>query len=699
MPYPCLLYKGKARLNLMPVIFLLVAGSLSAQIKWDGEAGDGKWTSAANWLGDVVPAAGDNVIMDNSFVPANYVVTLPGGTAAVTVKTLTVSPAPGNIIQLILPASNTAPVPAFVASGPGYGVIINNGGIFQNSSGNSSGNAISVVDSFRINNGGLYIHNTRAAHASLVSILSRSPGTETGVFKFDVPGGSYTFSSANRVYGTLMFSSDASGGTQFYNAIAASPLNINSDLVINPGVTINLDITNDVVIKRDFIQNGGVFNIASQANNNVTHIKGNLVQKSGSITETSTGFPVIELNGFSNQFITNSGVISNSVSVRINNPAGVTLLSNTSLPYHLDLADGIVHTNSFLVTLLNGCTIAADSTGNKSFIDGRLRKEGLSAAPHFLFPVGKDITQRWLDLQQVNGNYTVEFFKSNPTLIANNLGVGIHHISSIEYWTIETDATPVSAGSVELSFDNINSGGVTDLPSLRVAKLFNTIWQDAGNAGTTGIVGNGTVISNPVNFSTASATQYFTLSSSNALQNPLPLKDLFFTACQSGDAATIKWETGRSFLAASFELQSSENGINFFSLIHIFPATNERNYEYTDKRSVNKLRWYRLKIAGPDGYFFYSKMVAVAQEKYKDIQLIPSLVNGTSTLLIDVTPATALQISISDMSGKIVQLFHPAVVAGLNQVHLPLNSLPAGVYLLSVMNRQNRIAGTRFVKL
>jgi hypothetical protein len=691
--------KGKCRVYGLIIILLLFTGPLSAQLKWDGEAGDGQWTSAANWVGDALPAGGDNVLLDNGVVTSNYVVTLPGGTSAVTIKTIAISPSTGKNIQLILPASNTALVPAFVTSGPGYGIVINDGGIFQNSSGTTSGNAISVTDSFRINNGGQYIHNTRSAHVALVTVLSKSPGTETGIFKFDVPGGSYTFSTANRVYGIVIFSSAASGGTQFYNAIAASPLTVNSDIVINPGVTVNLDINNNVLIKRDFIQNGGIFNIASQPNSNTTYIRRNLVQTSGTITETSTGLPVIELDGTSNQDITIGGIISNSVIIKINNPVGVTLLGNASLPYRLDLINGIVTTSSFLLTLLNGCTIVADSTTNRSFINGRLRKEGLSSASHFLFPVGKDITQRWLGLKNVTGNYTVEFFKGNPNLISNNIGPGIHHTSSIEYWTVEADAIPMPTGGVELSFDNINSGGVTDLPSLRVAQLNNNIWQDAGNTGTTGIVGFGSVISNPLNFSAVNATRYFTLSSSNALQNPLPLKDMYFAANKTNDGVEIKWKTETSFSPAFFELQSSEDGISFLTLTTIKRVMHPHHYRYADKRKINNQRLYRLQITKPDGSFFYSRVIAVTTDNNKNLQLIPSVINSTSTLLMNTTGETSMQIKINDIQGRMLQTIHLQVVAGVNRIPLQLNNLSAGVYWLSVITGKNKIACIRFVKL
>ena len=698
MQYLCLINKGRCRRYDLVIAFLFMTVSLSGQMKWDGEANDGQWTSAANWVSNVVPAAGDNVLLDNSVVALNYTVTLPGGASTVTIRTIALSPAAGNNIQLILPASNTAPVPAFVATGPGYGMVINNGGIFQNSSGTTSGNAVSVADSLRINNGGQYTQNTRAAHVALVSVLSKLPGSETGIFKFDVPGGSYTFSSANRVYGTLVFSSDASGSTQFYNAIAASPLTINGDLVINSGVTVNLDITNDVIIKRDFIQNGGIFNIASQPNNNITFIKRNLVQNNGTITETSAGLPVIELNGTSNQNITNAGTISNSVNFRINNPSGVTLLTNIALPYKLDLVNGIVNTNSFLLTLLSTCSVAADSTSNKSFINGKLRKEGLSAASHFLFPVGKDITQRWLELRNATGNYTIEFFKTNPNLIANNMGPGIHHISSLEYWTVETDATPTPVGNVELSFDNVNSGGVTDLPSLRVAQLFNTIWQDAGNTGTTGIVGIGSVISNPTSFSAANAGKYFTLASSGALQNPLPLRNIHFAANNINHGVVIKWETELSFLPLLFELQASADGIHFCTLVNIKAENDRHHYQYTDTRKIQNQQWYRLQITGSNGTF-YSNLITMTPDHNKNIQLIPSVVTINSMLLVNSDREISLQIVITDMSQKIIQQFQSTVRAAVNRIPLQLNNLPAGIYLLSVSDGKNTITTTRFVKL
>ncbi len=148
--------------------------------------------------------ASDDVLLDNGNLPGSYQVVLPD--LAISVHTLTISPSSGNQIELTLPASNILNNAVSIA-GPGYGLLLNAGAVFRNSSGISSGESLHIADSIRINNGGRYIHNTRASHAAgIVQILSSAPGTETGIFEFDVPRASYTISASNRVYGSLVLS-------------------------------------------------------------------------------------------------------------------------------------------------------------------------------------------------------------------------------------------------------------------------------------------------------------------------------------------------------------------------------------------------------------------------------------------------------------------------------------------------------------
>src|SRR5207247_573527 len=61
----------------------------------------------AGW-GGTAPADTDQVVLDNSLVAATFTVKLPSGAATTTVRRLTITPAPGDSITLLLPSGNTA---------------------------------------------------------------------------------------------------------------------------------------------------------------------------------------------------------------------------------------------------------------------------------------------------------------------------------------------------------------------------------------------------------------------------------------------------------------------------------------------------------------------------------------------------------------------------------------------------------------
>lgn len=681
-----------------PVLFIFL--QINAQVRWDGDAADGQWATAANWVGDIVPDISDNVLLDNSLLTGNYTVSLPGAAASITIRTIVLLPAAGNTIQLLLPASSTA-APALTATGPGYGITIYKGGVLLNASGTGSGAAIAISDSFRIYNGGQYIHNTRSAHAAMVTVLSRQPGTETGIFTFDAPGGGYTFASTNRVYGTLQLSADASGGNQVYATSAASPLTINGDLIIKAGATVNLDITAATTIKGNYLQAGGVFNLASQANSNTVYIKGNFLQAAGLITETSTGLPGIELNGTGNQNIQLAGIISNNVDFSINNSTGVSLLSAVSFPYRLRLLNGIVHSQSFMLTLLPGCSIQADSLTSTNFVTGAIRKEGLTANAHFLFPVGKGITQRWMALKNVTGNYTVEFFKSNPRMLAAATGAGIHHISAIEYWQVKSDPAPAPVNNVELSFNDVNSGGVTDMATLRVAQLQAGTWTDKGNTSTTGSAGSaGSVISNSVSGLDAEGS-YFCLASSDAFQNPLPLTGLSFTGVNVGGGVFLNWITDQALQPAYFELLASEDGIAFLTLSKTVAIKGQRTYQFTDGRKLSGKQYYRLRLVEKDGAIFYANeiVVTVSANSSGSFQLRPSVIKDNASLFVAGVNDRQVQINLYNMAGIQMQSVNLLLHPGNNHIPFTLPHLAAGLYTMVVTCNDGKTETRRFMKV
>lgn len=381
---------------------------LSAEIKsWTGFGGDASWTNPLNWSGNSLPLSPDDVLLDNSLLPVSYQVILPD--SAVVLKSILISPSPGRNIELVLPKSNII-INGLTVTGPGYGIELRAGAIFRNASGLSAGESLSIADSMKIQDGGRYIHQTRASHANnILRILSTAPGTEQGIFDFDVPRASYTISVSNRTYGSLELHATAQGSTVNYTCSGANPLHVRGNLRIGSTVNMSIDLSGlngNILVEGDFIQEGGQLNLASgTGDNTVLRIMGDLYQSSGSvITETSNGMPTLELNGQRRQEIAMGGRIINQVGFRMNNATGATLRLPLKIPWKLELNQGmIVSSPPALLVLDTICDVIVDSSRLTGvYIDGPLRKLGLNQEDHFLFPVGKDGNLRWLELKKGN---------------------------------------------------------------------------------------------------------------------------------------------------------------------------------------------------------------------------------------------------------------------------------------------------------
>jgi hypothetical protein len=252
-------------------VALLVSGlhvntAAAAICTWTG-AIDVNWNNSGNWSCAAVPGSDDEVVLDNSELAGSYSITLPTGATTTTIRKLTITPNGGNNITLILPSTNTGN-PGLLVGDSTAGtddITLNEGAILVNSSGAGAGSGIAFQTAangtFRINNGGRYVHNTTRANTALVSQLSTAAGTENGVFEFDVSGtGSYAISASGRTFGSLVLTRTA--GPAIYTASGGSALTIRGNFTINSGVTFNNSMTGANNIAGNWT-NHGVFSGAS----------------------------------------------------------------------------------------------------------------------------------------------------------------------------------------------------------------------------------------------------------------------------------------------------------------------------------------------------------------------------------------------------------------------------------------------------
>jgi hypothetical protein len=691
------------------LVFLFLQNCFAVTKTWTGLAGDGMWSSPNNWSGNSIPLTTDDVLLDNSVIGGSYTVTFSATSVTVSVNSLTITPASGNTIQLTIPVSNTAN-PGLNVTGSGDALVLNNGAILMNSTGVASGGVgLAIANTFRINNGAKYVHNNVRANASIVSQLSTVAGTENGVFEYDVPTTmGYTASISNRKYGTLIFNATAAGGTKVYTGTGSNPLTINGDLQINNGATINADLATangNIIINGNYIQNGGTFNISSGAgDNSIVKIKGNITQTSGIITETNTGLPVIELDGTAQQTVSIQGTIANSVSFRINNSAGAILSSPLILPYKLELLNGNITTSSTnLLTLQTGATISVDSTiANTSYIDGPLRKEGLSSASNFLFPVGKNGKMYWLELKNATGNFNVELIKNSPRDLSTNYGSGIDHVGTNYYWNVDADISPSASANVELSFPDVSTSGVTDVATLRAAQLISGVWTDDGNISTTGSAGaSGSVVSATVN-TFNSATGNFALSSNTSTQNPLAVTFISFVATKlNNNSASLNWQIDLANDVSYFEIQSSDDTSDFKSLEKIHAKENERSYQFTDDHLSNGIIYYRIKLVAKIGEECFSKIVAVNNNNSFHFDIISSIpVTSNNNLMMRITSPqkTSLQFNFLSTDGAFIKRDFVLVETGENIISLNIANFATGIYILQAIDLRGNFQTKKFIK-
>ena len=582
---------------------------------WTGYGGDTNWLNPLNWSGAELPKSADDVILDNRDMPVSYIVILP--VTAVILKTISIEPSPGRNIELVLPDSNKI-TNALTVTGPGYGIELSAGAVFRNASGLTSGESLVVSDSIIIHDGARYIHQTRAAHAnSIVRILSVAPGTEQGVFDFDVPRASYTISVSNRTYGSLELHATALGTTVNYTCTGANPLTIRGNLRIGAGVNMTTDLSGvngRIQLEGDFIQEGGQLNLSSGlGDNTILRVKGDLYQYPSSvITETNNGNPYLELCGNRIQEIAMAGSILNEVGFRINNINGSVLRLPLVLPWKLDMQSGPIRSSAPAILMLDtGCNILIDSSRQSgTWIDGPIKKMGIKATDHFLFPVGKNGFLRWLELKEASGNFAVEYFRSDPAAVGSMVGSGLDHISKLEFWSVVADSPVTDRAKIELSFASSQSGGVTDPAFLNVAKFESAQWQDAGHTATTGNYIQGSVLSGLTNFQ----ANYFTLASVLNLENPLPLTSINLSADEISGRSVFRWTIESSELPDHFNLyEEIDGGRSLLTSVKAMPQQNQ--YEWTSMHLLTPgNHYYRASIIDIHGREYFGQTVLLKKD-------------------------------------------------------------------------------------
>ena len=189
---------------------------------------------------------------------------------------------------------------------------------------------------------------------------------------------------------------------------------------------------------------------------------------------------------------------------------------------------------------------------------------------------------------------------------------------------------------------------------------------------------------------------------------PLPIKLSTFTGTREGTKNILHWTTASETNNKGFELQRSANGKEFSAITFVSSkAINGSssaiiNYNYNDEKPLAGTNYYRLRQLDNDGKESLSAVVILksAQITKAEISRVyPNPVQDKLNIVLNTPSSEKVNISITDLAGKIISTKTIETVSGDNNIQFNTAKLAKGTYFIKVNSSSNsELATQKFVK-
>ena len=265
--------------------------------------------------------------------------------------------------------------------------------------------------------------------------------------------------------------------------------------------------------------------------------------------------------------------------------------------------------------------------------------------------------------------------------------------SSARYYSLnEAGTSNFLSGILTLAFGG--GDGVTDLPSLRIARSANASAPFADvNPGstptttTTGPAGGGALIGTIADAITALGDFALATTSSDLAVNPLPVElTAFIARRRATQGVSLSWTTASEHNSAAFDVQRSRDGREF-TLVATVQAqgssTQATAYAALDEKAPAGKLYYRLRQLDRDGRVAFSPLATVAGTgEIVKVELYPNPAHGRISFIA----GTATPYRVLNQLGQ--PLLRGTTNAG--PASIGLETLPTGLYYLELQTATGR---------
>ncbi|MCU0446074.1 MAG: M43 family zinc metalloprotease [Microscillaceae bacterium] len=172
----------------------------------------------------------------------------------------------------------------------------------------------------------------------------------------------------------------------------------------------------------------------------------------------------------------------------------------------------------------------------------------------------------------------------------------------------------------------------------------------------------------------------------------LPMNWLKFVAQEHANAVRLHWEVNSFGFYTSFDLQRSQNGLDFESINHTQFIDNQGVYEFLDQnisvKNGQKI-YYRLKMKDLQNKIHFSEIQSIIWQHRQYLKIYPQPIHNQGLMKIQLPEDASFnqgELFLYDALGK---LTWQTAYRQSGILEIPLPPLPQGVYLLKINTLEN----------
>jgi hypothetical protein len=172
----------------------------------------------------------------------------------------------------------------------------------------------------------------------------------------------------------------------------------------------------------------------------------------------------------------------------------------------------------------------------------------------------------------------------------------------------------------------------------------------------------------------------------NDSSGPLPVSLLYFKLKSESDIVYLNWATASETNNMGFDIEKSINGKVWNRVDFVYGNGNSNElieYSFVDNQPYSGISYYRLKQIDYNGAFEYSKVLSINITKTINhyFRIAPNPTKGMVYFKHNLDENYTL--SIYSIDGRL--MFSREM--GKEELHMNINSLPLGMYIVEIQNR------------